>query len=56
MDNLTNSIEQVVEENALPHEWSKEVLAELKHLKVKNNKRDDLRNCLLYTSDAADEP
>ena len=37
MDNLTNSIDQVVEENALPHEWSKEVLAELK-------------DCLLYTS------
>ena len=46
MDNLTNSIDQVVEENALPHEWSKEVLAELKDLGVKNNKRD----CLLYTS------
>ena len=42
MDNLTNSIEQVVEENSLPYEWSKEVLAELKHLEVKNNKRDDL--------------
>ena len=39
MDNLTNSIDQVVEENALPHEWSKEVLAELKGL-----------DCLLYTS------
>ena len=50
MDNLTNSIDQVVEENALPHEWSKEVLAELKDLGVKNNKRDDLRNFLLYTS------
>ena len=43
MDNLTNSIDQVVEENALPYEWSKEVLAELKDLGVKNNKRDDLR-------------
>ena len=39
MDNLTNSIDQVVEENALPHEWSKEVLAELKDLGVKNNKK-----------------
>ena len=50
MDNLTNSIDQVVEENSLPHEWAKEVLAELKDLGVKNNKRNDLRNCLLYTS------
>ena len=41
MDNLTNSIDQVVEENSLPHEWSKEVLAELKDLGVKNNKRND---------------
>ena len=54
MDNLTNSIEQVVEENALPHEWSKEVLAELKHLKVKNNKRDDLRKTPFVTIDGKD--
>ena len=54
MDNLTNSIEQVVEENALPHEWSKEVLAELKHLKVKNNKRDDLRKTSFVTIDGKD--
>ena len=43
MDNLTNSIDQVVQENVLPHEWPKEVLAELKNLEVKNNKRADLR-------------
>ena len=49
MDNLTNSIDQVVEENSLPHEWSKEVLAELKDLGVKNNKRDDLRKIPFVT-------
>jgi ribonuclease R len=54
MDNLTNSIEQVVEENTLPYEWSKEVLAELKHLEVKNNKRDDLRKTPFVTIDGKD--
>ena len=54
MDNLTNSIDQVVEENALPHEWSKEVLAELKDLGVKNNKRDDLRKIPFVTIDGKD--
>ena len=54
MDNLTNSIDQVVEENSLPHEWSKEVLAELKDLGVKNNKRDDLRKIPFVTIDGKD--
>ena len=49
MDNLTNSIDQVVQENVLPHEWPKEVLAELKNLEVKNNKRADLRKIRNYT-------
>ena len=44
MDNLTNSIDQVVEENALPYEWSKEVLAEIKHLGVKNYKYVERRS------------
>ena len=54
MDNLTNSIDQVVEENSLPHEWSKEVLAELKDLEVKNNERDDLRKIPFVTIDGKD--
>ena len=54
MDNLTNSIDQVVEENALPHEWSKDVLAELKDLEVKNILRDDLRKVPFVTIDGKD--
>ena len=54
MDNLTNSIDQVVQENVLPHEWSKEVLAELKNLEVKNTKRDDLRKIPFVTIDGKD--
>ena len=54
MDKLTNSIDQVVEENALPHEWSKDVLSELKDLEVKNNKRDDLRKIPFVTIDGKD--
>ena len=54
MDNLTNSIDQVVEENALPHEWSKEVLAELKDLGLKKNKRNDLRKVPFVTIDGKD--
>ena len=54
MDNLTNSIDQVVQENVLPHEWPKEVLAELKNLEVKNNKRADLRKIPFVTIDGKD--
>ena len=54
MDNLTNSIDQVVEENALPHEWSKDVLAELKDLEVKNILRNDLRKVPFVTIDGKD--
>ena len=54
MDNLTNSIDQVVQENVLPHEWPKEVLAELKNLEVKNNKRADLRKNPFVTIDGKD--
>ena len=54
MDNLTNSIDQVVQENVLPHEWSKEVLAELKNLEAKNNKREDLRKTPFVTIDGKD--
>ena len=54
MDNLNNSIDQVVQENVLPHEWPKEVLAELKNLEVKNNKRADLRKIPFVTIDGKD--
>ena len=54
MDNLTNSIDQVVQENVLPHEWPKEVLAELKNYEVKNNKRADLRKIPFVTIDGKD--
>ena len=54
MDNLTNSIDQVVQENALPHEWPKEVLSELKNIEVKNNSRSDLRKIPFVTIDGKD--
>ena len=54
MDNLTNSIDQIVQENALPHEWPKEVLSELKNIEVKNNNRSDLRKIPFVTIDGKD--
>ena len=54
MNKLINSIDQVVEENALPHVWSKDVLTELKDLEVKNNKRNDLRKIPFVTIDGKD--
>ena len=49
MNDLINAIDQVIEENDLPHKWSKGIAAEIKELKHKkefNNRID----CLLYTS------
>ena len=45
MNDLINAIEQVIEENDLPHEWSKGIATEIKELKHKkeSNNRIDLR-------------
>ena len=56
MNDLINAIEQVVEENDLPHEWSKGITAEVKELKHKKefNNRIDLRSQPFVTIDGKD--
>ena len=46
MNKLVDAIDQVIEENNLPHEWSKEIVAELKELKHKKESKNrvDLRS------------
>ena len=40
MNKLVNAIDQVIEENNLPHEWSKEIVTELKGLKHKKESKN----------------
>ena len=40
MNKLVNAIDQVIEENNLPHEWSKEIVAELKDLEHKKEPKN----------------
>ena len=56
MNKLIDAIDQVIEENSLPHEWSKEISAELKQLKHKeeSKKRVDLRSHPFVTIDGKD--
>ena len=56
MNKLVNAIDQVVEENNLPHEWSKEIVAELKDLEHKKEPKNrvDLRSHPFVTIDGKD--
>jgi len=56
MNKLVNAIDQVVEENNLPHEWSKEIVAELKELEHKKEPKNrvDLRSHPFVTIDGKD--
>jgi ribonuclease R len=56
MNDLINAIDQVIEENDLPHEWSKEIVAELKELKHKKESKErvDLRSHPFVTIDGKD--
>ena len=56
MNKLVDAIDQVVEENNLPHEWSKEIVAELKELehKKESKNRVDLRSHPFVTIDGKD--
>ena len=56
MNKLVNAIDQVVEENNLPHEWSKEIVTELKELKHKKEPKNrvDLRSHPFVTIDGKD--
>ena len=56
MNKLVDAIDQVIEENNLPHEWSKEIVAELKELKHKKESKNrvDLRSYPFVTIDGKD--
>ena len=56
MNILTNAIEQVIEENNLPYEWSKEIAIELKELQSEKETiyRKDLRSHPFVTIDGKD--
>jgi len=56
MNKLVDAIDQVIEENNLPHEWSKEIVAELKQLKHKKESKNrvDLRSHPFVTIDGKD--
>jgi len=56
MNKLVNAIDQVIEENNLPHEWSKEIVTELKGLKHKKESKNrvDLRSHPFVTIDGKD--
>ena len=56
MNILTNAIEQVIEENNLPYEWSKEIAIELKELQSEKEtiNRKDLRSHSFVTIDGKD--
>ena len=56
MNDLINAIDQVIEENDLPHEWSKGIATEIKELKHKkeSNNRIDLRSQPFVTIDGKD--
>jgi ribonuclease R len=56
MNKLVNAIDQVVKENNLPHEWSKEIVAELKELEHKKEPKNrvDLRSHPFVTIDGKD--
>ena len=56
MNDLINAIDQVIEENDLPHEWSKGIATEIKELKHKKEfkNRIDLRSQPFVTIDGKD--
>jgi len=56
MNKLVNAIDQVIEENNLPHEWSKEIVAELNELEHKKEPKNrvDLRSHPFVTIDGKD--